>query len=188
MSRLEGQAKPVLESILDDKVTSLGISAQTTLARWSVKTVMVLEAIDSNRSWFYSAGERQSMCATLSIPARTSVWIAKCVEQPNIYSAARDLRTSPGGDEAHAFLSTLAFGSLAIQVLSIRTSRVIPVDIPITYEVREGPWEQTLVPVWPTSQDSQAWPPHYGLAGEFGLDELSARLSQESVNRGRHAA
>jgi hypothetical protein len=89
MSRLENRAKPVIESILDEKVTSLSVSAQAILARWSVKTVMVLEAIDPNRPWFYSEDDRQSMRASLSIPARTSVWIAKCIDQPNIYPVFR---------------------------------------------------------------------------------------------------
>jgi hypothetical protein len=179
MSKLENQAKPVLESVLDDKVTSLSVSAQTILAKWSVKTVMVLEAIDPNRPWFYSEDDRQSMRNSLSIPARTSIWIAKCVDQPNIYSTARDLRTSPGRNGARAFLNTIAFGPLAIQVLSIRTCEPVPSEEVITYNIRKGPWDRTLVPIWPTSQNSQTWPPHYGLAGEFGLDTLSARLSPE---------
>jgi hypothetical protein len=94
---------------------------------------------------------------------------------------AKDLRTSPGRNETHAFLNTIAFGSLAIQVLSIRTRESVPSENTIAYDTRKGPWDQTLVPVWPTSQNSQTWPPYYGLAGEFGLDELSARLSPEST-------
>ena len=43
--------------------------------------------------------------------------------------------------------------------------------------LREGPWDQTLVQMWPTSQNSRTWPPCYGLAGEFGLDALTERLS-----------
>jgi hypothetical protein len=177
MSRLEDEAKPVFESVLDDKLKDLDASAQSTLARWAVKTAMVLEAVDSNRYWFYSEDERQLMRVELALPPRTSVWIAKCVDQPNVYTAAKDLRTTPGDDGVHAFATTMAFGTLALQVVSIRTPAAIPENIAVTYDVREGPWHQTLVQVWPTSQNSQRWPPCYGLAGELGLDALTERLS-----------
>ena len=138
---------------------------------------MVLEAIDSNRPWFYSEDEQQMMRAELSLPHRTTVWIAKCIKQPNIYSAAKDHRTTPGDDGVHAFATTMAFGSLAFQVVSIKTPAAIPEHVNVTYDVREGHWDQTLGQVWPTSQNSLAWPPHYGLNGEFGLDALTERLS-----------
>jgi len=152
-------------------------SAQSTLARWAVKTAMVLEAIDSNRPWFYSEAERQLMRAAISLPQRTSVWVAKCVNQPNIYCAAIDHRTAPGDDRVYAFVTTMAFGSLALQVVSIKTPAAIPENVAVTYDVSEGPWEHTLVQVWPTSQNSRAWPPFNGLAGELGLDVLTERLS-----------
>lgn len=177
MSRLENEAKPALVSILDDEPKELDASDQTTLARWAVKTAMVLDAVDSNRPWFYSEDERQLMRVALALPKRTSVWIAKCVDQPNVYSAAKDLWTTPGDDGIHAFATTMAFGSLALQVVSIRTPAAIPENIAVTYDVREGLWDQTLVQVWPTSQNSRAWPPCYGLASECGLDALTERLS-----------
>jgi len=177
MSRLENSAKPIVESILDDKLKGLDTSAQSTLAQWAVKTAMVLEAIDSNRAWFYSQDERQLMRTALAIPQRTSVWIAKCVNRPNIYSTQKDLRTTFDDDGVHALVTTMTFGSLALQVVSIKTPAAIPENVPVTYDVSEGPWEQTLVQVWPTSQNSRAWPPYHGLAGELGLDALAERLS-----------
>lgn len=177
MSNLENEAKPVLESILDEKLKDIDASAQTKLARWAVKTAMVLESIDSDRTWFYSDCERQLMRAEQSLPPRTSVWIAKCINQPNIYSAARDLRTTPNSDRVYAYVTTMAFGSLAFQIVSIKAPAAIPENITLTYDVTEGPWEQTLVQVWPTTQKSVGWPPHYGLNSEFGLDWLTKRLS-----------
>ena len=132
MSKLENEAKPVLESILDDKLKDIDASAQSTLARWAVKTTMVLDAIDSNRPWFYSEDERKMMRVALAVPRRTSVWIAKCVNQPNIYSAAEGLRTQPGDDGVRAFATTMAFGSLALQVVSIKTPAAIPENVAVT--------------------------------------------------------
>ena len=177
MSRLESEAKPVLGVILDDKLKDIDPSAQSILARWAVKTSMVLESIDSNRTWFYSEAERQTMRSAQSLPPRTSVWIAKCINQPNIYNAAKDLRTTTGKNEAHAYATTMAFGALALQIVSIKTTVAIPENIPLTYDVSNGPWDQTLVQIWPPSQKSLAWPPHYGLDGDFGLDALTERLS-----------
>jgi hypothetical protein len=179
MSRLENEAKPIVESILDGKLEDLDASVQSTLALWAVKTTMVLEAVDPNRLWFYSVDERQRMRAARALPQRTFVWIAKCIDQPNLYSAAKDLRTRTvlGDDNVHAFVMTMAFGSLAFQVVTIRTPATIPANVVVTYDVSEGPWDQTLVQVWPTSQDARAWPPSYGLAGELGLDAFTERLS-----------
>jgi len=142
---------------------------------------MVLEAVDSNRPWFYSKDERQLMRAACALPQRTSVCIAKCIDEPTVYSAAKDLRTTPGDDGVHAFATTMAFGPLALEVVTIRTPAAIPADIPVTYDVREGPWDQILVQVWPTSQDSRVWPPSHGLAGELGLDALTERLSPATL-------
>jgi hypothetical protein len=177
MSRLENEAKPVLEFMFDDKLKDIDASSQSTLARWAVKTAMVLECINPDRTWFYSVDERQLMRATQSLPPRTSVWIGKCINQPNIYSAAKDLRTTPDDGGIHAYSTTMAFGSLAFQIVSLKTPATIPENVTLTYDVTEGPWGQTLLQVWPITQESVGWPPHYGLNSEFGLDALTERLS-----------
>jgi hypothetical protein len=177
MSRLEDAVKPILESIFNEKLKAIDESFQLTLARWAVKTAMVLESIDPNRSWFYSDGERQMMRTAQSLPSRTSVWIAKCINQPNIYSAAMDLKTTPGNDGFHAYATTMAFGSIAFQVVSIKTPISIHENVTVTYDVTEGPWDQTIVRVWPTTQKSIVWPPNYGLNNESGLEALANRLS-----------
>jgi hypothetical protein len=176
MSRLEEQAKPVLESILDDKLKAVDTLLQAVVARWAVKTVMVLEAVDSSRSCFYSEDERSLMRTTQSIPKRTSVWIAMCVDHRDIYSAAKDLRTSRGDDGIRAFATTMAFGPLAVQVVSIKTPAEIASTVAVTYEVSDGPWDRTLVQVWPSSANPLVWPPEYGLAQELGLEALTERL------------
>src|ERR1041385_7393098 len=85
MSRLESQAKPIIESILDGKTTTISASAQSILALWAVKTAMVLEALRPNKPWFYSVAERDQERRTQSLPNRTSVWLANCVNQPDLY-------------------------------------------------------------------------------------------------------
>lgn len=177
MSSLENKAKPVLESILDDKLKIIDSSCQSTLALWAVKTAMVLECLSPNRTMFYSDDERQLMRATQSLPPRTSVWIANCINQPNIYSAARDLRTTQDDNGVHAYVTTMAFGSLAFQIVSIKIPTTIPENVTLTYDGTDGPWDQTLLQVWPSIQESIEWPAHYGLNSERGIDALSERLS-----------
>lgn len=177
MSRLENETKPIIESILDEKLTAIDVSAQLTIARWAAKTAMVLETIDSNRPCFYAEIERLLMRETQTIPQRTSVWIAKCIDHPNIYSAAKELRTASGDDGVHAFITTMGFGSLALQVLGMKTPAKIPESVAITYDVSDGPWDQTLVQVWPPSQNPLVWPLQYGLKGELGLEALTERLN-----------
>jgi hypothetical protein len=176
MSNLESRAKPVIESILDDRLTSLDAAAQALLATWAVKTAMVLEAFDPAQPWFYSAEERGQMRLSRSIPRRTSVWMAKCVNQPNIYSAATHHRTEPGPNGAHAFAVTLAFGPLALQVMTIRTTTPLPEHLTVTYDVSEGPWDQLLLQLWPTREGPATWPLAYGLDGDLGLQALTERF------------
>jgi hypothetical protein len=185
MSRLESTAKPLFGSILDQQLVAIDPSAQLILARWATKTAMVLETIDSNRSWFYDEIERLLMCETQTIPQRTSVWIAKCVDHPNIYSAAKDLWASPNNTGVHAFATTMGFGSLALQVVSIKVPANIPANKAITYDVSDGPWDQTLVQVLPASQNPLSWPPKFGLKDELGLEALTERLNPEKKLYGK---
>jgi hypothetical protein len=181
MSQLESETKPVVESILDGVVSALDTSAQSTLGGWAVKTAMVLEATDPNRPWFYSNDERYRLRTMRSVPQRTSVWIAKCVNQGDIYSAAKDHRRNPGDNSIRAFSVTMAFGSLAFQVVTVKASAAIPPNVAVTYDVSEGPWDATLVQVWPTSQSPRVWPPTYGLDSDRGLEALTERLNPNGI-------
>jgi hypothetical protein len=140
---------------------------------------MVLETIDASQTWFYSENERRLMYVLQAIPQRTSVWIAKCRNQPNVHSEARHPRSTSDDAGAHAFAVTMAFGSVAFQVVTIRLPAEVPANATVTYDVTDGPWDQTLIKIWPTSLNVQAWPPAYGLDGDLGLKALTERLSPD---------
>ena len=159
MSKLEQETKPIVESILSEKLRALDVSSQAVIAVWATKTAMVLEALYPDRNFFYSAIERQYFRSLSAIPEHTTKWIAKCVNQPNFYSVAEDLRTAPGVNAAKAYVTTMAFGSLAFQVVSIKTHAALSTATQITYDSREGPWDKTLLQVWPIITYSQHWPP-----------------------------
>lgn len=178
MSRLESRAKPLVEAILVDKLTTLDSKAQWTLGVWATKTAMVLEALDSSRQWFYSQEEREQMRLSHFVPPRTSVWISKCVNHGDIYSAAKNHSTD---DQVRAFSVTMAFGFLAFQVVTVKPPSSVPSQVEVTYEVSHGPWDQVLVPVWPVSQSSRSWPGQQGLNGDLGLNALTERLTPSTA-------
>jgi hypothetical protein len=177
MSRLENEAKPLVESILNDQLRTITSSAQSTIAVWAMKTAMVLEAVGSEDAWFYVQEDRRRLRSERMMPTRTSVSVAKCVAQLDIYSAAKNHWTSAQAGEVRAYVTTMAFGSLAIQVVTIRTPSSIPSNVRVTYDVSNGPWDATLIEVWPVKQESLAWPAKNGLQGESGLEALSERLN-----------
>ena len=179
MSKLEEEIKPIVDSILDEKFRALDTSSQGVIAVWAIKTAMAFEALYPEREFFYSVKERQNMRSISAIPERTSIWIAKCVNQPNIFSEAKVHRIEPGSKVVTAFVTTMAFGSLALQVESIRITDNLPNKIQVKYDTREGPWDKTLLRVWPLPlfPCSQQWPPSHGLDGECGLKALTERLS-----------
>ena len=100
-----------------------------------------------------------------SVPHHTSVWIAKCVNHKDIYSAAKNHSTDGG---VPAFSVTMAFGFLAFQVVTVKPPNTIPAHVDVTYEVSDGPWDQILVPVWPVSQPERGWPAKQGLKAMWG--------------------
>jgi hypothetical protein len=55
MSRLEAQAKPLLEPMFDGKPKTLGPDEQVVLAAWTVKTLMMLDLWGANPEAFSPA-------------------------------------------------------------------------------------------------------------------------------------
>jgi hypothetical protein len=181
MSRLEGQVRPVIESILDDRMKTVDVSSQALIATWAVKTAITLEAIKPQNKWFYTNDQRRELRMVSAIPERTSVWIAKCVNQANLYSAAKDLLTTHGQNEVYAYVTTMAFGSFAVQVASIKPHMNLPKGTAITFDVSGEPWEKVLIQVWPMPK-LHWWPPITGLAGDLGIEALTNRLSRSGIN------
>jgi hypothetical protein len=177
MSRLEARTKPIVTAILDETLSTIDTAAQTTLGVWAVKTAMVLQALDPDLEWFYTEAEREQMRLSHSVPPHTSVWIAKCVDHKDIYSAAKNHSTDDG---VRAFSVTMAFGLLAFQVVTVKPPQTVPAHANVTYEVSDGPWDQVLVPVWPVSQEARNWPGKQGLNGDAGLHALTERLTPPS--------
>jgi hypothetical protein len=177
MSVLENEAKPLIESLLDHRTSELSARHQHTLARWAVKSAMVFEALRGNRAWFYEPTERAAVRLGAVPAGFTKVWLGQCVDLPSIHCIGSDMSDTPDPIAASAkgYVTTLAFGILAIQVLTVRLSAGAPQVTRITTDLRPGPWEETVLQVWPPTENAQ-WPLALGLDGERGVEELSLRF------------
>jgi len=182
MSRLESRAKPVIESLIDDRLDVLDLQSMASIAAWAVKTAMVLESTGPPPEWFFTNEERARLRSDESLPQWTSVWIAKCLEHSGMYSASKKLRgTDSVRDESvTATVTTMVFGSLAIQTRTLRVRSAVPPNTTVTVAERTGPWNKLTLQVWPVHLEQVSWPAKMGFRGEAGLHELTERFSPAS--------
>jgi hypothetical protein len=179
MSRLENRVKPIVEGLFGDEPVTLDRGDQTTLAAWAGKNAMVYEALRLEAPWFFANSERRALSESLRLPPQTSIWIAKCVGQAGVFCSASDLSgvAEVSTDQVRAYVTTMGFGPLAIQVLSGKLSSPIPRSTIITGDLRPGPWDQVTIQIWPIQSGRVAWPASLGLSDELGLDTFSKRWS-----------
>ena len=177
MSRLEGRTKPIIERLLSMSSLVLPEHEQVVLAEWTLKTAMVFEALRKEPPSFYRQEERAALRKDSAFPPRTGVWLAKCVDIPGIYGTASDLFESRNQlpTEGRLFVTTMAFGTMALQVATGRAPVNIAPSTVMNISERPGPWAETAARIWQAS-DPVSWPLRYGLNGEKGLDEFTARL------------
>ena len=177
MSRLEDCVKPILEPIFNQDTFLINYQQQSVLSAWAVKTTMVLEAIHNNKFLFSLPEERTSLMENLRPPAQTYVWIAKCVDHHGCYSSASKLTgwSTDLQDRIIGYCSTIGFGPLALQVLTMRLQGSIQVESAIISSSQAESWSQATICIWPIQMVKQKWPPPLGLSGEAGLDALRKR-------------
>jgi hypothetical protein len=176
MSNLETAAKPVIESLLDGANTNLACDSQRILGAWAIKGAMVLEPLRLKPGVF-TAQERAQFRQSLLLPPHTKVWVAKVVDSPGATCETSDLfsKTSSSADQVRGYVTTMAFGELAIQVLTFRLPFAVSPSTDINADMRPGPWDSTAIQVWPSLQSPVTWPGKMGLNGESGLHAFSQR-------------
>jgi len=105
------------------------------------------------------------------------VWIAKCVEQAGVYSCASNLSGTVEGSSARmeAYVTTMGFGALGIQVVGGKLPEEIPLATTVTVDQTPGPWDDATVRIWPGPRQVVNWPPPIGLRGELGLEAFGNR-------------
>jgi hypothetical protein len=177
MSQIEGRVKPIIQVLLSKKSTVINSEQQSNLSTWSVKNAMVFEPLRRKYPGFYKSEERSSLKQNLSPPSQTYVWIALCTEFNGFYSSAHDLVGHASGvtESVIGYVTTMSFGPLALQVLSLRLPETHPKDISTEIESKPGPWEKVTIPIWLIKLSQQPWHPSIGLVSEIGLETLSQR-------------
>jgi hypothetical protein len=177
MSQLESQAKHFLQPLLIGEHCSLDISGKTTVALWSLKTSMVLEALDQPSKRAYTQQEREQLRTQCAIPWRTSVWLASSIN-PSIFLSCKNRHLNADDEKNISGVSiTMAFAHLVLQVLTIRVPPDVGPTTQVTTNVRRGPWDQATVQIWPAKPIQTEWPPQLGLNSEWGIDALADRFS-----------
>jgi hypothetical protein len=183
MSQLEDQVKPVVEALLGPKSVFINSQQQSLLAIWSVKNAMVFEALRSDQSWFYSAKERENLRIAFQPPDQTYVWLAKVIEFDGPFTSSSNLGgiIKESTNPVSGYVTTMAFGNMAIQVLNIRLLTSDMQYSNLIFQQSPGPWDQTSLPIWPNQQTQLSWPPTIGLSGEFGLQVFSKRFKTSKI-------
>lgn len=180
MSRLENRVKPIVLGLIENSLKLISSDDQFVLSLWAVKNAMVFENLYPERPRFYKDEERHQLRIGNVIPPWTSAWISKCVNCLGPYTLGRDLRgpLSSGIGECHTYATTMAFGSLALQVASSHLPPAVPLSTILTPDFKKGPWpwDDITIQVWPTSTHKRVWPNKVGLNGVLGLDEFSKRF------------
>jgi hypothetical protein len=180
MSQLETRVMPVITRLLDEPSCDLDLHDCRVLALWAVKTAMVLESVNGPEHWIYTDMERTLIAQRGLMPRFTGVWIAKCVNFPSTYSISRILSTATDQDaqnQARAGVTTMAFGTLAMQVLKVVPRSTIPANASISLDQRPGPWDRLALQVWPIPPEPVRWPASVGVLDEHGLETLAQRFS-----------
>lgn len=105
----------------------------------------------------------------------------------SLADATDDLRL-PGADTtARACLTTLVFGHVVLQVVSLRSlrSECHPALKPVA-----GPWEDCAVAIWPAQDRRVDWPPKLTLDRDVAFHTFRRRwpnISPPLLDRGKEA-
>lgn len=161
MSALEVENIPLLGCLMQDVSAPLDPAQQTSLSAWTLKTAMVLDAINAKqRGRFYAREECERLRLYRSIPDQTYIWIGAYLRRG--YHADGTILTLdfPNAPKAaKAVVSTFVVGHLAIQAITIRPE---PQHMNIRVEdvqIRAGQWDKLLLRIWPVGTRPATWPP-----------------------------
>lgn len=159
MSDLETAVKPLLGSMLHDVTLRIDGTQQSAIARWAIKTTMVMESIANRVHPFFERDERERLHSSLAIPPNTYVWLARSVGEYDLAYVGMHLwNEKPGDPKAiHCYVNSIGFGYLVLQVFSAHIPDGHPrMDVPTVFS---APWEKLLIQIWPTTERFLAWPP-----------------------------
>lgn len=185
MSALEVENRSTIGPLMHDFSISVSEQQQHALARWVLKTAMVVEATTArHRALFYSRDECEQLRCSSVVPPRTAVWIGR-YSGSSLGALGTDIWLNlPGEPKAtNGSVTTLIIGHLVFQVLSFHVSPEYR-DGTVTISPKVGPWEDLLLNTWPVT-GSVVWPPHlsFGRSGVLSIRALIDRFKIGEVVR-----
>jgi hypothetical protein len=139
-----------------------------------VRPFLQPQALDPIEKRLYMQAERERLCSRAVIPWRTSIWLAASVD-PAWFMSTKNRHLGAAAQRIPGASTTMAFGHVALQVLTIKVPETVGPQTRVTTDVRQGPWNELTVQVWPPRATIH-WPPVMGLNGEDGLDALADRF------------
>jgi hypothetical protein len=168
----------VLTALFKDLALPLDGRQQESIALWSLKTVMVLEALrPKDQAWFYDPSERHALRKSKQLPPHTAVWLGRYQGRSPLTSHGAAF--GPIAGDFHAtwgFVATLTLGALVIEVRSLRS------DYKLT--PHPGPWNHSLRQVWPRVEGVVRWPPRLAFTDEGGTLPLPRLIRRWANIRG----
>lgn len=136
--------------------------------------IQAMQSVKEN--WTFTELDRTLLWRNTKMPERVDVWIVKCINHDGCAAIHRIMRKS--GNIDWAGLTTMCFGSLAIQVRKVHAPTAAPNTTIIFNELRPGNWSHALLPIWPLGKDPVRWPGENGIDGYDGFQELADRLTR----------
>lgn len=188
MSGLEDIVKPIITPMIQGHVGRLlTLSDQVVIARWAVKTAMVVEYMMKVEKRYFTQAERRSVMDDAT-PARhigAHVWLGRYGSQN--YGVLGLISSLTFEDRIlRAHVSTFAVGQFTVQVLVERHSVGKAI-----IAARPGPWDELLIPIWPPPpllhRTRQFWPPQLSIT-ERDFNALFERFLALGVQRGPYRA
>jgi hypothetical protein len=125
MSQLETESQRFLQPLLIGERIGLDTTGQATLARWGLKTAMVLEALDRSQEPAYTSAEREQLRIGGAIPSRTSVWLAASADPSWFMSTSNRHLGADKEQDIGGVSVTMGFAHVVLQVLTIK----VPLDV-----------------------------------------------------------
>jgi hypothetical protein len=173
MKGLEDSVIPIAGPLMHDLSIALKPEDKALLARWAIKTSMVWEYVSTKRELYYTTIEREAFSSG-HMPQGTKVLIGRYSGHLSMQTFGADGSTVPaqGAGGTAAFCTTMTFGRLAVQVLSLRPRP----PHHITVEARPGvPWGNLLMQCWPQLPEHERqprWPPPLAFGDGYSILEL----------------
>ena len=179
INQLQERGKPLIERLWSDNACTLDLKECLSLSLWAVMTSMVLQTLGDEENWLYSDLDRTLMWKNQKMPPFTGIWIAQCVGHTETYTQSQSLWTGQSRDaerQARGNAITMAFGTLAIQVLKVVPPGEATPGREISIAQGRGYWEETALPIWPLKTDPVRWPPLSGIRHESELELFAQRF------------